>query len=1131
MDTHVKTPGLAPFSLRDAPTLIERVFPAQKVGIESQKERKAGAGQTLTALGSYWKGRKPLVLVRATVLACLLPATDDLEADIELFETLMRMDSDGLLLRAPKITPSHVGASHAVTKAEKVEHIVPTTGAELPEGAGEADTEDKEVTAENVPSRRGLAKWKPVDPNRFDDEAARVQAEGKARLAQAKAALGTKAEHNAAVAFIRAEIASDLARIRSARDAEDDRIREARSNMARRAFQAMPFSQQVGICERVERVEALGVPHDPLYARIWDGVNARLGTSAASIPELVEQIGIARFGHRPVVGDPFCGGGSIPFEAARVGCEVVASDLNPVAAMLTWGALNIIGADETERARIAGDKQRVAREVDKEITRLGIEHNSNGDRAKAYLYCLETVDPQTGWLVPMAPSWVISRNRQCIARLVPDYGQKRFDIVIEEGVTHATLTAAEAGTVRDGHLTYNLAPIEGGEVREWRISISRLRGDGEGPIQADGSRSNRLRHWELTDFEPRRPEWDADARPTVAGATLGAWVGGDTWQERLYCIQWMSGADIAAGRSRPSSFFRAPDEKDEATEYRVAALVRGKLAEWQINGLVSDMQIELGAETTRLVRERGWTQWHHLFGPRHILLLAILRQQVNSAPLAFCVASVLDHTSRLTRWHTGHGAKPGVAPSGDKIENVFYNQAFDTNSSFASRAYHDLKSYISDPYPDFPIYGQKSVETCSAGEKNKASDLWIYDPPYADAVHYHEITEFFIAWLRKNPLPPFNKWTWDSRRPLAIQGKGEKFRTDMVAAFTAMANHMPDNGLQVCMFTHKDAGVWADMAGIVWAAGLRVTAAWYVSTETTSELKQGGYVQGTVLLVLRKRVGDEHGYRSDIVPEVRARVSNQVETLTGLNQRAKKGNRDENLFSDADIQMAGYAAALEILTTYTHIDGVDMTREALRPRSALRRGQPVQVGIVEEMIALAVQTANERMLPDGLAEGLWERMGAAERFYLKMTAAEAAWPAGVVGGKLDDYQNFAKAYRAEGWEDLMADRQPNRARLKSATEFRSVYLNGHAISSGSLRPTLYALMCLKRDAEAEIAAEDSGKQVMHGLRDHFGDAEWLRERDNVRTLATWLGRTWERRNPAEATAARVLASLISSERL
>ena len=43
----------------------------------------------------------------------------------------------------------------------------------------------------------------------------------------------------------------------------------------------------------------------------------------------------------------------------------------------------------------------------------------------------------------------------------------------------------------------------------------------------------------------------------------------------------------------------------------------------------------------------------------------------------------------------------------------------------------------------------------------------------------------------------------------------------MVAAYAAMTQHMPDNGLQVVMFTHQDAGVWADLGAILWAAGLR----------------------------------------------------------------------------------------------------------------------------------------------------------------------------------------------------------------------------------------------------------------------------------------------------------------------
>jgi hypothetical protein len=94
------TTTLTPLALKDAPALIETVFPAQKVSVESQTERKAGAGQTLTALGSYWKGRKPLILVRAIVLGCLLPPTDDAEADLAIFEKLMAFDDEGLARRA-----------------------------------------------------------------------------------------------------------------------------------------------------------------------------------------------------------------------------------------------------------------------------------------------------------------------------------------------------------------------------------------------------------------------------------------------------------------------------------------------------------------------------------------------------------------------------------------------------------------------------------------------------------------------------------------------------------------------------------------------------------------------------------------------------------------------------------------------------------------------------------------------------------------------------------------------------------------------------------------------------------------------------------------------------------------------
>src|SRR5690606_12131851 len=80
----------------------------------------------------------------------------------------------------------------------------------------------------------------------------------------------------------------------------------------------------------------------------WDIINEHLNTNAYSLEELIQQLGERKFGRTPVVGDCFSGGGSIPFEAARMGCDVYASDLNPIAMLLTWAGLNIAGASDEE---------------------------------------------------------------------------------------------------------------------------------------------------------------------------------------------------------------------------------------------------------------------------------------------------------------------------------------------------------------------------------------------------------------------------------------------------------------------------------------------------------------------------------------------------------------------------------------------------------------------------------------------------------------------------------------------------------------------------------------------------------------------------------------------------------------
>jgi putative DNA methylase len=116
---------LKPFEWKDKPALIEHLFPVQKLSVESFKEQMAGAGKTLTALGSYWKGRKPLILNKACILGALLPATKDRLKDLQIFEMLMGMDKASLAKRLGRISPVQIAKQLGGLRTNEWFEVVP----------------------------------------------------------------------------------------------------------------------------------------------------------------------------------------------------------------------------------------------------------------------------------------------------------------------------------------------------------------------------------------------------------------------------------------------------------------------------------------------------------------------------------------------------------------------------------------------------------------------------------------------------------------------------------------------------------------------------------------------------------------------------------------------------------------------------------------------------------------------------------------------------------------------------------------------------------------------------------------------------------------------------------------------
>ncbi|MCK4460144.1 MAG: hypothetical protein KAU52_10580 [Methanosarcinales archaeon] len=389
-------------------------------------------------------------------------------------------------------------------------------------------------------------------------------------------------------------------------------------------------------------------------------------------------------------------------------------------------------------------------------------------------------------------------------------------------------------------------------------------------------------------------------------------------------------------------------------------------------------------------------------------------------------------------------------------------------------------------------------------------DVWITDPSYADAINYHELSEFFLAWCSK-PLPRiFSDWYTDSKRALAIRGSDEEFRRGMFETYRNLATHMPDNGVQVVMFTHQDAAVWADLALILWSARLRVTAAWCIATETdASGLKTGNYVQGTVLLVLRKQTSDDTIFLDAIYPQVEIEVKNQLDNMLALDDK-----EDPN-FDDTDYQLAAYAAALRVITQYREIEDIDVQRELFRVR------QKNEKNPLEAVIDNAVKIACDYLVPNGIQSYIWKHLTPEEWFYLRGLEIEShgEYRNGV-------YQELARGFGIREYRSMQASRKANQTRLKTASEFKNRKLGDEGFGSSLVRHLLFAIY-----EKVQNGDPSSGRVWLHT---ELGQQYWNRRQEIIELLkylsSTSMTRSMEHWKE-DAEAARLLAGAIENDHI
>ena len=110
------------------------------------------------------------------------------------------------------------------------------------------------------------------------------------------------------------------------------------------------------------------------------------------------------------VGDCFCGGGAIPYESVRIGCETYGSDLNPVAGLLTWSSINFGKLSSYEQNKLVSFQHDVFRLACEKYAEYEVEEYSGEIKDTAYLYCVEAQCPECGKIIPLIPTNPIHRK-------------------------------------------------------------------------------------------------------------------------------------------------------------------------------------------------------------------------------------------------------------------------------------------------------------------------------------------------------------------------------------------------------------------------------------------------------------------------------------------------------------------------------------------------------------------------------------------------------------------------------------------------------------------------------------------------------------------------------------------------
>ncbi len=690
------------------------------------------------------------------------------------------------------------------------------------------------------------------------------------------------------------------------------------------------------------------------------------GSTTNNVNPLIEKaralIREAYGGRAPRVLDCFAGGGSIPLEALRLGCETYALDYNPVAVLINKAVLEYpqkFGkprtvnsgqwAVDSGQGNLPLETERtvnplleavkywgnwVLEEARKELEQF-YPKDPDGSIPVGYIWArtLPCQNPTCGAEIPlMRQTWLAKKDKKKIAlKLIPNKQAKRVDARIVEG--DAIDFDPDEGTISRAHVR---CPVCNGTIDD----------DTTRALFRAGKASQRMMAVVLS-----HPKRTGKTYRLPTECDLNAYRAAESALEQKRKTLWAEwGMDPV------------PDEEIPTTELRRLAIPLYGLGLFadvfnprQRLALVSFVE-KVRRSYSQMVEAKADIEFARACTTYLALAVSRMVDYMNS----LCVH---DNTQERTVHVFGRQALPMVWDYSEL--NPLSDTVGSWNSMFERRMLAALAG-LSDTCQESAVVVHGSATELPWPESS--FDAVLTDPPYYDNVPYSHLADFFYVWLKRcvgdlypdlfaTPLTPKSLEVVQDRPHSLSNSKKDKnyFEKMMKCAFREINRVLRPGGIAVIVFAHKTTEAWETVLNGLLEIGLYATSSWPIHTEQEVRLnaQESAALASSIYMVCRKRTTNEVGE----YPKVRKEIDERVRQK--LTQFWDEGIRG------ADFFMSAIGPAVEAFGKYARVEKLS--------------GEPVSVAELLEYVRKVVsEFALERILQSAQLGGV----DAVTRYYL-----------------------------------------------------------------------------------------------------------------------------------------------------